>query len=98
MSTRMSYDQVTEILTLFLHWSPSKTSVEKAVMGLGNYTEDWFLKAPPPEGDGEVLVTQTDSKAIPTATEGELEKRRGKRPENPYPGSQRHRGSSSKTS
>ena len=92
MSTRMSYDQVTEVLKLFLLWSPSKTSVEKAVMGLGKYTEEWFLKAPAPEGDGEVLVTQTDSKATPTATEAELEKRRGKRPENPYPRSQRHRG------
>jgi hypothetical protein len=92
LSSRMSYDQVTETLTLFLHWSPSKTTVEKAVMGLGKYTEDWFVEAPPPEGDGEVLVTQVDSKAIPTATEEELEKRRGKRPENPYPGSQRHRG------
>ena len=92
MASRMSYDHVVEILRLFLLWSPSKSSVEKAVMGLGKYTEDWFLNAPPPEGDGEVLVTQIDSKAIPTATEEELGKRRGKRPENPYPGSQRHRG------
>lgn len=92
MAARMSYDQVTDVLRLFLLWSPSKTSVEKAVMGLGKHSEDWFLEAPPPQGDGEVLVTQIDSKAIPTATEAELEKRRGKRPDNPCPGSQRHRG------
>jgi hypothetical protein len=38
-----------------------------------------------------VLVIQIDSKAIPTATEEELARRRGKRRENPHPGSQRHR-------
>ena len=37
-------------------------------------------------------MIQIDSKATPTATEAELEKRRGKRASNPHPGSQRHRG------
>ena len=61
------------------------------VLGLGRHTGDWFESAPAPEGDGEVLVIQIDSKATPTATEEELEKRRGPRRENPHPGSQRHR-------
>ena len=92
LSTRMSYDQVTETLSLFLDWSPSKTTAEKTVMGLGKHTEEWFLKAPVPEDDGEVLVTQIDSKATPTATDSELERRRGKRRKNPFPRSPRHRG------
>ena len=61
-------------------------------MGLGHFTSEWFRKAPAPEGDGEVLIIQIDSKATPTATESELEKRRGKRRKNPYNGSSRHRG------
>ena len=79
LSTLVSYEQVTALSLYFLGWSPSKTSVEKAVLGLGRYTEEWFEAAPPPEGDGEVMVIQLDSKATPTATEEELEKRRGKR-------------------
>jgi len=37
-------------------------------------------------------VLQLDSKATPTATDAELEQRRGPRSPNPHPGSQRHRG------
>ncbi len=92
LSTLLSYDQVTGILLYFLSWSPSKTTVEKAVLGFGRYTEEWFESAPAPEGDGEILVTQFDSKATPTATEEELEKRRGKRKKNQQPLSPRHRG------
>jgi hypothetical protein len=62
------------------------------VLGLGKHTGEWFESAPAPENDGEVLIIQVDSKATPTATEQELERRRGKRAENFHPGSQRHRG------
>ena len=62
------------------------------VLGMGRHTGEWFENAPAPENDGEILIIQIDSKANPTATEEELEKRRGKRKANPHPGSQRHRG------
>jgi hypothetical protein len=51
--------------------------------------------SPPfPESDGEVLVIEVDGKAVPTATEGELAKRRGpRRHARCCPcGCQRHRG------
>jgi hypothetical protein len=92
LATVVSFDQVTVLLRLFLGWSPSKTSVEKMVLGLGKHTGEWFRDAPPPADDGEVLVVQVDSKATPTATEAELQKRRGKRRPNPFPQSPRHRG------
>ena len=92
LSTLASYEQVTGLLLYFLSWSPSKTTVEKAVLGFGRHSGDWFAAAPPPQGDGEVLVIQIDSKATPTATEEELEKRRGKRDESKRPLSPRHRG------
>jgi len=91
IATKMSYAQTVLILTLFLQWSPAQGSIESMVLGLGRHTGDWFESAPAPEGDGEVLVIQIDSKATPTATEEELEKRRGPRRDNPHPGSQRHR-------
>jgi hypothetical protein len=92
LSTFLSYDQGTGILLYFLAWSPSKTTVEKAVLGFGRYTQEWFEEAPAPEGDGEILIIQIDSKATPTATEEELEKRRGKRKIEDQPPSPRHRG------
>jgi hypothetical protein len=92
MATKMSYAQTVLVLSLFLSWAPAQRSIENMVLGLGRHTAAWFEAAPPPEGDGEVLVIQIDSKASPTATEAELEKRRGKRAANPHRGSQRHRG------
>ena len=92
MATKMSYAQAVVVLTMFLRWSPTQDSIETMVLGLGRHTGAWFEAVPAPEGDGEVLVIQIDSKATPTATEEELEKRRGPRRENPHPGSQRHRG------
>jgi hypothetical protein len=92
LATLLSYEQVTAIFLYFQSWSPSKTTVEKAVLGLGQHTADWFESAEPPEGDGEVLVVQIDSKATPTATDEELAKRRGKRERGKAPLSPRHRG------
>lgn len=92
IATKVSYAQTVLVLILFLSWAPAQRSIENMVLGLGRHTTTWFESAPAPEGDGEVLVIQMDSKANPTATEEELEKRRGKRAVNPHPGSQRHRG------
>jgi hypothetical protein len=94
LSTLVSFEQVTALHQYFLGWSPSKTTVEKAVLGFGQHTQEWFAAAPPPEGDGEVLVLQFDSKATPTATAEELEKRRGKREKKKPALSPRHRGRS----
>jgi hypothetical protein len=92
LATKMCFDQVMLMLKLFLGWSPSKTSVEHMVLGLGAWGQKYLMQAPPPENEGEVLVVQFDSKCAPMATPEELRKRRGKRKPNPYPNSQRHRG------
>ena len=91
LATLVSFDQVTALLLEFLAWSPSKTTVEKAVLGFGRHAPAWFEAAPAPEGDGEILVIQVDSKATPTATETELQKRRGKRDPKRKAPSPRHR-------
>ena len=92
LATKMSYAQCVAVLSTFLQWSPCQKTVEEMVLGLGKHTGQWFESAPAPENDGEVLIIQIDSKATPTATEDELQKRRGKRADNLHPGSQRHRG------
>ncbi len=93
LSTLLTYEQVTGIFLYFLSSSsPSKTTVENAVLGFGRHAADWFEAAPRPEGDGEILVIQIDSKATPTATDQELEKRRGPRPKDEQAPSARHRG------
>ncbi|MCP4259828.1 MAG: hypothetical protein GY774_20295, partial [Planctomycetes bacterium] len=92
LATRMSYAQCVVVLTTFLQWSPCQKTVEEMVLGLGKHTCHWFESAPAPENDGDVCIIQIDSKGTPTATEQELEKRRGKRAKNLHPGSQRHRG------
>lgn len=90
--TKMSYESAAVVMSSFLGWAPSSSTLKEAALGLGRYTAAWFEHCPAPADDGEVLVAQFDSKATPTATEEELSKRRGKRPANPYPHSARHRG------
>lgn len=92
LATKMSYAQCVAVLSTFLQWSPCQKTVEEMVLGFGKHTSQWFESAPAPENDGKVLIVQIDSKATPTATEQELQKRRGKRADNLHPGSQRHRG------
>lgn len=92
LATKLSYAQVTGVLTSFLGWSPCQLTIERTVLGLGRYTTAWFEQAPVPPDDGEVLIIQIDSKATPTATEGELQKRRGKRQPPAVSDSARHRG------
>ena len=53
----------------------------------------WFEQAPAPQGDGEVLIIQVDSKGAPTAPEQELARRRGpRRRKRAKAASPRHRG------
>lgn len=92
IATKMSYAQSVMLFTMFLQWSPCQKSIEEMVLGLGRHTKEWFETVPVPKNDGEVLVIQIDSKASPTATKDELEKRRQKRANKHHPKSQRHRG------
>lgn len=91
LSTKLSFAQTHAVLGWFLLTVPSTEVIEQAVLGFGKRTGEWFEKAPAPEGDGEVLLMLFDGKAPPTATEQELQRRRGKR-RKVKAKSQRHRG------
>ena len=92
LATMVSYARVHTTLTWFLGSAPSTEVIEQTVLGLGRRTAEWFEKAPAPTDDGEVLIIQVDSKGAPTATDTELNRRRGPRRINPHPESARHRG------
>jgi hypothetical protein len=94
LATQLPYATARSVLSDWVPNTPSTEVIEKATLGFGGHAEAWFEKQQPPDDDGEVLVLEFDGKAVPTATERELERRRGKR----APGSgsaetsPRHRG------
>ena len=92
LATKMSFAEARATVSLFLPNAPSTEVIEQTVLGLGKFTGEWFAQLPAPEDDGEVLVVMIDSKGAPTATEQELERRRGKRRRKPVAPSPRHRG------
>jgi hypothetical protein len=95
LSTRLSFRLSCDLGGMFLGWAPAPATVEGWVQGLGRPAHVWFHASPLPPGDGEVLVIECDGKAIPTATDEELAKRRGPRKNKPKGCGckcQRHRG------
>lgn len=92
LATLLSYAKVHATLQWFLGGAPSTEVIEQTVLGLGRRTAQWFEQTPAPSDDGDVLIIQVDSKGAPTATETELQRRRGPRRPNPHPDSARHRG------
>jgi hypothetical protein len=79
LCTRLSFRLSSELGGMFLGWAPAPSTVEEWALGLGRPAYVYLSTAPLPPGDGEVLVIECDGKAIPTATDEELAKRRGPR-------------------
>ena len=92
LATRMAFGEAREELGWFLPAAPSTEVVEQALLGYGRHTQEWYAQLPAPADDGEVLVIQIDSKGVPTATDEELRRRRGKRGKRAKAPSPRHRG------
>ena len=92
LATRMSFGEAREQLGWFVPTAPSTEVIEGALLGYGRHTQEWFAHVPPPAKDGDVLVIQVDSKGVPTATDEELRRRRGKRKKRTKAPSPRHRG------
>lgn len=95
LTAYLSYAKTTLVLEAFWGWSPSTETVEQWALGVGSQAAAYMASSPPfPEAEGEVLVIEVDNKAVPTATEEELKRRRGPRRQRPACGCrcQRHRG------
>lgn len=78
LATRVSFSTSVLLFKCFLQWSPSSSSIQSLVQGMGRDSVAYMEQVAPPEGDGEVLVIEVDGKATPTAKADELKKRRGK--------------------
>lgn len=98
LATRMSYASVQVISRGAWGWAPSTETLHGLVIGLGRYAgcyvsqgQWWKKKNKGKHREGEVLVIELDGKCPPTATEAELEKRRGPRQRCAHC-CQRHRG------
>jgi hypothetical protein len=93
LATRLSFRLAAEMGGMFLNWSPAASTVQDWVLGLGRPAHAYLSAGPLPAGDGEVLLIECDGKAIPTATDEELARRRGPRRSKVCPCKcQRHRG------
>jgi hypothetical protein len=76
LATRVSFQIASRLGEMFLGSAPPASTIEEWVLGLGRPAYVFLSEGPLPEGDGEVLVIEIDGKAVPTATDQELTRRR----------------------
>jgi hypothetical protein len=76
LATRVSFEIASGLGEMFLGSAPAASAIEEWVLGLARPAYVYLSEGPLPEGDGEVLVIEIDGKAVPTATDQELARRR----------------------
>jgi len=76
LATTLSFATAKSTAELFLPDVLATEVIEKATLGFGRFTNEWFEKAPAGENDGDVLIILIDSKGAPQVTEEEMAKRR----------------------
>jgi hypothetical protein len=95
LATRVSFQIASGLGGMFLGSAPPASAIEEWVLGLARPAYVYMSEGPLPEDDGEVLVIEIDGKAVPTATEQELRRRRRPRSQQKRGCKcQRHRGRS----
>jgi len=93
LATRVSFSVSVLLFRCFYGWAPSSETIQELIIGMGKDSVAYMEQAQGPSDDGDILVIEVDGKATPTATEAELNKRRGKRRQKPQAcGCARHRG------
>jgi len=73
---RVSFQVASGLGEMFLGSAPPASAIEEWVLGLGRPAYVFLSEGPLPECDGDVLVIEIDGKAVPTATDQELARRR----------------------
>src|SRR3954471_22230144 len=76
LATRVSFRVASGLGEMFLGAAPPSSAIEEWVLGLGRPAYVFLSEGPLPEDDGDVLVIEVDGKAVPTATDQELARRR----------------------
>ncbi|MDX6396062.1 MAG: hypothetical protein QOJ73_7125, partial [Streptosporangiaceae bacterium] len=79
LATRVSFRVASGLGKMFLGAAPPASAIEEWVLGLARPASIYLSEGPLPGDDGDVLVIEIDGKAVPTATEQELARRRGPR-------------------
>lgn len=92
LATRVSFRVASGLGGMFLGAAPPASAIEEWVLGLARPAYVYLSEGPLPEDDGDVLVIEIDGKAVPTATEQELARRRRPRTRPEGCRCQRHRG------
>ena len=93
LATRVSFQVAGGLGEMLLGAAPPASAIEEWVLGLARPAYLYLSEGPLPEDDGDVLVIEIDGKAVPTATEQELTRRRGRRARHERGCTcQRHRG------
>ena len=93
LATRVSFQVAGELGGMFLGTAPPASAIEEWVLGLARPAYVYLSDGPLPEADGDVLVIEVDGKAVPTATDEEMGRRRKPRARcKPGCKGQRHRG------
>src|SRR6185437_9134457 len=97
LATRVSFQIASGLGEMFLGAAPPASAIEEWVLGLARPAYVYLSDGPLPAEDGDVLVIEVDGKAVPTATEQELARRRRPRiGREPGCRCQRHRGRASR--
>jgi len=81
LSAMMAFAQARSTFDLFHEWTPSSRGTLRIVDAVGSEARGFIEQAPPPEGDGEILVVQVDGRGAPMITRTERERRAKKRPQ-----------------
>jgi hypothetical protein len=76
LATRVSFEIASGLGAMFLGSAPPASAIEEWVLGLARPAYVYLSDGPLPENDGDVLVIEIDGKAVPTATDQELARRR----------------------
>ena len=93
LATRVSFRVASGLGGMFLGAAPSASAIEEWVLGLARPAHVYLSEGPLPADDGDVLVIEIDGKAVPTATDREMARRRRPRSERGRGCKcQRHRG------
>lgn len=75
----MAFAQARTTFALSHEWTPSSRATLRIVDAVGSEARGFVERAPPPEGDGDILVVQVDGRGAPMITRTERERRAKKR-------------------
>jgi hypothetical protein len=88
LCAQMAFASARDLARHLFEWTPSSRAVLRMVDAVGEQARGFLEQAPPPEGDGEVLVVMVDGKGAPAISSAEYARRA--RPHGKRGGNGRH--------